>query len=76
MKTLELPERLYASLEQSAAKEGFPSVADLLAAHYQRADLADRRRWFEEIYRMREELKTEYGVQPDCVPLIREDRDR
>ena len=76
MKTVELPEDLHAALLQEADEGGFPTVADLLADRHRAAVLAHRRTWFAEVDRMREELKERVGVQPSCVDLIREDRNR
>ena len=31
---------------------------------------------FSRVHELREKLNLEHGIQPDCVPLIREDRER
>ena len=70
---LNVSDELAADLKNRAILRG-QSVERLveswLAAERERDALFNR------VHELREELFREHGVQPDCVPLIREDRDR
>ena len=76
MKTLELPDALYAAFVAAARAGGFASVAEYLADQHREATLARSRAAFARIDAERERILARTGVQPDSTPLIREDRDR
>lgn len=77
-RTVDLSDELYSRLELAVKKSGSPSIQELLATTFPASDdeLAHRRAWFERISAFQQSLNQKYGVQPDSVAMIREDRER
>lgn len=74
---VEIPDELYSELEAEARSEGLDGIASLLEREQERKRmLAQRRALFERINANRQAIFERTGLQPDSVPLIREDRDR
>ena len=75
---VQLPNRLYDQLQTPAAASGFASIPELPANSQVEPRSPDDS--FDvliaRVDRRRERLRAERGTMPDCVPLIREDRDR
>ena len=76
MKTLELPDSLYRTMEEAANVGGFENVTAYLE-HCHRAVVREHNRAISRrIDARREEIRARTGVQPDCVEQLREDRAR
>lgn len=81
---VDFPDSLYEQLQSQAAAAGFATIPELLAnsrvipqmKEDREQMLADRRAVFERITANRQAIFERTGLQPDSVPLIREDRDR
>ncbi len=76
-KALKISDDLFARLEATAQKRHLDSVESLLEAWQRTEDaLRNQRAGKERIDEIRARLLATYGVQPDSVPLIRQDRER
>ena len=75
---VDLPDSLYEQLQSQATASGFATIPELLA--HSRVEPQTQEDAFAtliaRIDSRREKLKSERGLFPSCVPLIREDRDR
>lgn len=75
---VDFPDSLYEQLQSQATASGFATIPELLA--HSRVEPQTREDAFatliDRIDSRREKLKSERGLLPSCVPLIREDRDR
>lgn len=76
--SVDFPDSLYDQLQTQAAASGFATIPELLANS--RLEPRTKDDSFDaliaRIDRRRERLRAERGTLSDCVPLIREDRDR
>jgi predicted CopG family antitoxin len=77
MKTITISDALYERLTQSAQEHGLSDIDQLFErwevefrSKQQRESVVDR------INTLRETMTTKYGVMPDSVELVREDRER
>ena len=75
---VDFPDSLYEQLQSQATAAGFTTIPELLANS--RVEPRTKEVAFaaliSRIDRRREQLRSERGLLPSCVPLIREDRDR
>lgn len=75
---VDFPDSLYEQLQSQATASGFATIPELLANS--RVEPQTQEDAFAtliaRIDSRREQLKSERGLFPSCVPLIREDRDR
>ena len=75
---VDFPDSLYEQLQSQATALGFATIPELLA--HSRVEPQTQEDAFTtliaRIDSRREKLKSERGLFPSCVPLIREDRDR
>ena len=75
--TLTISDFLYEQLQNAVHTHGFKDVEQLLETWEQREEeLLRRRDAIRRIDALRERLTATYGEMPDCVALIREDRER
>ena len=75
-KTITVSDELYAALERAAQQRGLSSVEQFL--EFWQTDPVARQRWeaVERVNRIFEEMSAKYGMMPDSVELLREDRAR
>ena len=72
--TLTVSDALYAHLQREAARRGLQDIESLLEECH--GESAKRREAVRRVDALRERLHARYGVQPDSVELLREDRNR
>ena len=76
-RTVTISDELYERLEGEARRRGLATVEEFLEGlQIREADLARREEVVREIDHLREGLFARYGVMPDSVDLLREDRAR
>lgn len=76
-RTLTISDELYARLEAEARERGMSSIERLLEERERtQPDLMQRRRVVNKISGLRNQLSAKYGMMPDSVELVREDRNR
>jgi hypothetical protein len=76
-KVITISDTLYSRLEETASKRNLATIEDLLELWISEEDEIQRRaQQVENAYRLYDRLLKTYGVFPDSVALIREDRDR
>ncbi|MBC7819415.1 MAG: hypothetical protein IAG10_21225 [Planctomycetaceae bacterium] len=75
---VDFPDSLYEQLQSQAMASGFATIPELLANSRVEPRMKEDSlaALIERIDSRREQLRSERGVLPSCVPLIREDRDR
>jgi hypothetical protein len=75
--SITISDTLYTQLEAAARERGFQTIEQLLEAWEAAAsDLRRRRDVVEQIDAVRTRMAATYGLQPDSVDLVREDRAR
>ena len=84
--TINIPEKIYHTLEQQAHKREMESVEQFLEKLTEQFEREEAEAWNEELERRREvgkeirtfrqQMKEKYGVMPDSTEIIREDRMR
>lgn len=76
-RTLNISDELYERLESEARRRGLKSVEELLRdLPLPEVDLASRVEVVRGIDELREQLFSRYGLMPDSVESLREDRAR
>lgn len=75
--TLVISDELHARLQSSVREHGFQTVEQLLEFwQTQETERRQRQTTVAEIDQLRRRLFDKYGVAPDSVALLREDRER
>lgn len=75
MKTITISDALYERLSQTARSQGLSAIDQLLEQWEAEMQAREQRRLVvEQITSLRESLQVKYGMMPDSVELIREDR--
>lgn len=73
--TITISDETYKKLETIAKSRGFEKVEDFLG-EWEELELANRREVVDGIRKFHQRMKEKYGVMPNSVDILREDRMR
>jgi hypothetical protein len=77
MKTITISDALYERLSQTARSKGLSAIDQLLEQWEAEMQVHEQRRLIvDQIRLLHDSLEAKYGMMPDSVELIREDRER